>query len=335
MAGPTAAARRRHLDRIERNTVTLVTPEGVPLSLEIAKAGDRLTAFFMDLLAIGFAVAAIGASVALTGAAEAVAPATIAFFLIRNFYFMVFEQKWQGSTPGKRNRRLRVVDAHGGLLSVEAVVVRNLTRDLETFIPLAVLMVPDQIWPTAPPFAPVLAGAWVVVLGLLPLFNRQRRRMGDLIAGTMVVAAPQVELLGDLADRDRPDRAAEPDRYVFTAAQLAFYGVYELQVLERILRSAHTPQMQTQQAAVRARICAKIGWDEAVDDDRDFLAAFYAAQRAHLEGRMLLGDRREDKYAGAAGAVVDAPAAADPAAAGDPAAADAGEPGSADGAPAP
>jgi hypothetical protein len=49
---------------------------------------------------------------------------------------------------------------------------------------------------------------------------------------------------------------------------------------------------------VAEKIKVKIGWDRErwrVDNDR-FLREFYAALRARLEHRMLLGERKEDKY---------------------------------------
>jgi len=66
------------------------------------------------------------------------------------------------------------------------------------------------------------------VLALLPLWNRQRLRIGDLVAGTMVVQTPAGALLDEVG--------ADADAVAFTPAQLDVYGVYELQVLEGLLR---------------------------------------------------------------------------------------------------
>nr|MEE4267965.1 RDD family protein [Candidatus Krumholzibacteria bacterium] len=286
-------------DTEARNPLDLVSPEGVPLTLEIALAGDRATAFLIDVLCIAVVIAAIQLLGFLTMSVELVSIGLIVTFLVRNFYFMFFEQRWQGSTPGKRNRGLRVIDVSGGLLSVEAIIVRNLTRDVEIFLPLMLVFFPEYLWPGAPPWAIPLAGLWMLVLGLMPLFNRQRRRVGDLIAGTVVIASPQVELLGDLAASSPSSSSAAPTgKFVFSRDQLGVYGVYELQVLEKVLRRSGFDEAQVQMATVREKICAKIGWEDEVKDDEKFLRAFYAAQRAHLEGRMLLGDRREDKFGG-------------------------------------
>jgi uncharacterized RDD family membrane protein YckC len=307
MTTATEVRRRRPIEK--KNVFALVTPEGVPLELEIANAGDRITAFMLDALIIGVISVVVSLLAMLSQVVEFGAVSLVVSFVLRNFYFMFFEQKWQGATPGKRNRRLRVIDAGGGLLSVEAVIVRNLTRDIETFIPLAVLLAPTAIWPTAPAFVAPVAGLWFVVLGLMPLFNKNRRRVGDLIAGTMVIASPQVELLGDLADNSQVPEAADASAgvgvgagvgagYTFSKAHLSVYGVYELQVLEKVLRRSGFEAVASQMETIREKICAKIAWTEPVPDDYLFLAAFYAAQRAFLEGRMLMGDRREDKFAG-------------------------------------
>ncbi len=301
----------------ERTIHRLITPEGVPLDLEVALAGDRLAAFLIDALIILGACLLVFFLTSLTGKAEFMSLGLIAFFLLRNFYFMFFEHRWQGTTLGKRSRRLRVIDAQGGQLTVEAIIVRNLTRDIEIFLPLIMLLAPQALWPEAPFWARPLAGLWGLVLGLMPLFNRQRRRVGDLVAGTMVIATPQVALLGDLAatatasatasatntgpspDDEAGAGAARPVRgHVFSRAQLSVYGIYELQVLEKVLRAPSSDEMDRQLAAIRDKICAKIGYSEPVPHDYEFLKDFYAAQRAHLESRLMLGERREDKFAG-------------------------------------
>lgn len=124
---------------------------------------------------------------------------------------------------------------------------------------------------------------------LFPLFNRDRRRMGDLVAGTMVVKAPKRVLQPDLADTER----AAARGFAFTAAQLDAYGIMELHVLEDVIRAGDRKSM----AAVASRIRGKIAWDGPADvADRTFLNAYYAALRGRLESRMLFGHRRKDKF---------------------------------------
>ena len=78
-------------------------------------------------------------------------------FVVRNLYFIHFELSWRGATPGKRIVGIRVIDRRGGPLLPAAVIARNLTREVEIFIPLRVL-----ISATARPDPPALgvSGFW-------------------------------------------------------------------------------------------------------------------------------------------------------------------------------
>ena len=93
------------------------------------------------------------------------------------------------------------------------------------------------------------------------------------------------------------ERKAEPT-FTFTREQLDMYGVYELQVLEDLLRQ-HRASRETLEA-VCEKIKTKIGWDPARWDVRTrlFLQDFYDAQRGRLEQRLLFGDRQERKRSG-------------------------------------
>jgi uncharacterized RDD family membrane protein YckC len=275
----------------------VATPEGVPLRFGVATAGDRLGAFVIDCAALSAGAIVIGLAAMLAAAAAGglgLAAGLVAFFLLRSFYFTWFECRPGGATPGKRMLGLRVVDLHGGMLTPEAVFARNFMREIELFVPLSVALAPDSLLPDRPGWAPLAAAAWLFLLAALPLFNRDHLRAGDLVAGTMVVRAPRAVLLEDLsaARRDqRRDQALE-----FTPAQLDLYGIHELQVLESLLRQSGAASTLD---AVAKQIQAKIGWRPAARPPRavDFLQAFYTAQRARLEQRLLLGERRESKRA--------------------------------------
>jgi uncharacterized RDD family membrane protein YckC len=280
----------------------IVTPEGVPVRFVVARAGDRLGAFLIDAFLIVAACAvlvllAIPAATALPGATLAVG--LLAFFLLRNFYFTYFECR-TGSTPGKKVVGLRVIDAHGGLLTAEAVFARNLMREIELFLPLVALLAPGALLPDVPGWLRLPSLAWLLVFALLPFFNHDRLRVGDLVGGTMVVRKPEVALRRDLsAAAPRPRRGEEPPRFAFTAAQLDLYGITQLQLLEKILRDAHRHDDALEPVA--GRIQRKIGWTAPPGPPagaEEFLRAFYSAQRARLEQRLLLGERRQDKRAG-------------------------------------
>ncbi|MCE9572756.1 MAG: RDD family protein [Deltaproteobacteria bacterium] len=286
------------------------TPEGIPIHFTLARAGDRAAAFAIDLVIqiAALMLVAVVAGLALGREAEAswLTPVILILsFLLVNFYFAFFEIRWQGATPGKRRVGLRVIDARGGQLETTAVLARNLVRELEVWTPARFLVAGGVMWPGAPGWAVVLASAWTFVFLFMPLFNKDRLRVGDLIAGTRVVMQPRVVLLPDLVTVVAPAQVAAvagpavagARAYVFTDAQLAVYGIYELQVLEGVLRGQADRAHQVAVQTVAEKIRAKIGYDQPVTDDEAFLRDFYAALRGHLEQKMLFGHRREDKHA--------------------------------------
>jgi uncharacterized RDD family membrane protein YckC len=210
---------------------------------------------------------------------------------VRCFYFPIFELRWRGQTPGKRSTKIRVIARSGGPLTAQAVVARNLLRELELFQPLGILLAPAAVAEGFPPWVGLVAGLWVLVFALLPLVNRDHLRAGDLVAGTLVVRAPPMLLLDDLGAA-RGQRALQ-----FRADQLDIYGAYELQTLEAVLRLGNTLDNASALSAVAEQIQQRIGWTPGTErvSPYDFLSTFYAAQRARLEQRLLLGERRERK----------------------------------------
>ena len=273
----------------------LQTPEGVPIQLELASVGDRLVAAMVDLAlmnALGVVLAILALFTGGRGrGALAGAVMLVCFFLVRCFYFPIFELRWRGQTPGKRSTKIRVIARSGGPLTAQAVVARNLLRELELFQPLGILLAPAAVAEGFPPWVGLVAGLWVLVFALLPLVNRDHLRAGDLVAGTLVVRAPPMLLLDDLG-------AARGQRPLqFRADQLDIYGAYELQTLEAVLRLGNTLDNASALSAVAEQIQQRIGWTPGTErvSPYDFLSTFYAAQRARLEQRLLLGERRERK----------------------------------------
>jgi uncharacterized RDD family membrane protein YckC len=302
----------------------VVTPEGLALPFAVAPVGDRLSAFLIDMLVIVAATVGIWLLASLTVLiglpASGISFAVVVVFLLWNFYFVYFEVRWGGVTFGKRRADLRVISRDGGPLTAEAIIARNLMRNLELNLAVLVLLAPEQMLPEAPAWGRPLAAAWLLVFALMPLFNRDRLRCGDLVAGTMVVKMPAAVLLADLAGRgetgvERPARrptarwtappasgpfapAAAVEAYPFTRQQLDIYGIHELQVLEDLLRRDDQGTLDRRVLdEVGEKIKTKIGWprERWNDPSRPFLDAFYRAQRALLEQKMLFGQRQERK----------------------------------------
>lgn len=299
---------------------TIETPEGVGVAVELGDLGTRAAALLIDLTCIvcaallGFLCFHLLAPLFGTHASHALF--TLFLFFLRCPYFLFFELRWQGQTPGKRLLGLRVVDRRGGALSPTALAARNILREVEVFLPMQLLL-------SSPPN--MGAGTWLFysaliwagVFTFMPMFNRDRLRAGDMVGGTWVVSARREVLAVDLAATANAPRRGRAFR--FTAAQLDAYGIAELQVLEQVLRAPETPTTRATKEDVCARIRAKIGWRRSVVAEQvlpaaadpfnvdDFLRDYYAALRAHLEQHALFGDRRADKYAAAKANAADRP----------------------------
>ncbi len=150
--------------------IAVDTPEHVRLNYALADLGARAAALAIDLGAMAAGGLLLGLGLrygALLDDLLAAVGTTLlifAFFLIQWGYFILFEGIWGGRTPGKRAIGIRVIHAGGEPLSFRGAVLRNLIRvvDLQ-------------------PAASGLVGAAAI------LANRRAQRLGDLVAGTIVV----------------------------------------------------------------------------------------------------------------------------------------------------
>jgi uncharacterized RDD family membrane protein YckC len=278
------------LRRNWRKSREIVTPEGVPLTVELAEFSERAIALIIDLLiclgvAIAIALAFLFLAVKGVGGIVFVAILNLMIFFLRVLYFIHFELSGRGATPGKRVAGIRVIDRRGGPLRASAVIARNLTRELEVFLPIGILFSAGSGG-----WGNLLALGWLICFLVLMLVNRDRMRAGDLIAGTLVIVMPRQRLLGDLVET----RA----RFVFADHQLGAYGKRELQVLEDLLRRPNDAETRELLRDVCDRIVRKIAWTEplAPADIAPFLRDFYTAQRAFLEREQLFGRPRADKF---------------------------------------
>ena len=153
--------------------LSIETPELVPIALPVAGIGSRFVALLIDML-IWLAAVAL-----LTLVSWLLRPAVAAFskisaqwqaavylfilFVLNWGYFTLFEGFWGGRTPGKRLLGIRVIQRSGRSIGLLESMARNLLR----FV--------DQI-----PFC--------YAVGAIAVFaTRQHQRLGDLVAGTLVV----------------------------------------------------------------------------------------------------------------------------------------------------
>ena len=285
-----ATARRAAVSTIR----PLITPEGVDLRIKLADAGTRAAAFLLDFVII-IVTAIVITIVALFGLAglngEGAQPLFIVWiiliFFLRNAYFIVFEAGRRAATPGKRMLGIRVASRSGAGLSVDQVIARNLMREIEIFLPLSIILGRSEMG-LADTLSTIFGLVWALLFALFPLFNRDRMRIGDLLAGTWVVEAPKLALVEDLSQRQNTTARS----FRFTQAQLDAYGIAELHKLEEVLRRDDYFALK----AVAETIGRKIGMMIEPVDSRAFLTAYYGELRAQLERKLLLGTRKADKY---------------------------------------
>ncbi|MCJ2180422.1 RDD family protein [Novosphingobium album (ex Hu et al. 2023)] len=288
----------------------LVTPEGIALPVAVASRGARLGALMLDLLII--VVLMIGSTIALFSIAGGAVSAgkvmnsgsaaghalqfllivwIVIMFLFRNAYFLFFELGARGATPGKRLTGIRIAARDGGRLTADMVIARNLLRDIELFLPIVFLMSGgvESGW------AWLAATGWLLIFMLFPLFNRDGLRAGDVIAGSWVLERPRqkLEAAMSVAREDEGTQLVQRQTYQFEDTELAVYGEFELQALERVLRENRVASIET----VYQTIAGKIGRNDGWNDEKAFLEAYYTQLRARLESGMRMGRRKADKFA--------------------------------------
>ncbi len=136
------------------------TPEGVEFRYEVAGPVERVLAYGIDLTCMA------GLLVLLGWILGGGALMYIGAFLVQVGYFIGFEWRWSGQTPGKRIAGIRVIQSQGGRCTLDRIVLRNFLRHVD--------------------FLPFL----YALGGVLVLATREGRRLGDWAAGTVCVRVP-------------------------------------------------------------------------------------------------------------------------------------------------
>jgi uncharacterized RDD family membrane protein YckC len=175
--------------------------------MPLAGIGSRFIAIFIDYLiwAVGLVILGIVAAIVLPGLAVAdrisenwaVAIVFIGLFLVHWGYFTLFEAFGNGKTPGKRLARIRVIHRSGRAISFVESLARNLVRAVD--------------------YLPSL-----YAIGLVSIFvTRQSQRLGDLVAGTLVVRDRDIETphWGELGSRTFTAPSFQPPAATSSAGQ--------------------------------------------------------------------------------------------------------------------
>ena len=161
--------------------LSIDTPELVALEFPLAGIGSRFIAILIDSLLQAAIVLALifGAMLFLPSllkfeAASAkwfIAIVILVPFLLQWGYFALFEAFWNGQTPGKRVAKIRVIQQSGRAITLFESLARNLVRIID-FLPTS------------------------YIVGVISIFVTSRhQRLGDLVAGTLVVHEGQLSAI--------------------------------------------------------------------------------------------------------------------------------------------
>jgi uncharacterized RDD family membrane protein YckC len=159
--------------------LNIETPEQVELRFPIAGIGSRFLALMTDSLLQGAAILVLilgfvlivsalpkgtgGSPPSPTAGKWIIAGIFLFYFLLYWGYYSLFEAFWNGQTPGKRLLKIRVIKDSGRQITLFEALARNLLRVVD--------MLPS----------------FYLVGVITMLCNREQKRLGDLVAGTIVV----------------------------------------------------------------------------------------------------------------------------------------------------
>lgn len=221
--------------------LTIETPEQSALDFPLAGIGSRFLATLVDsaiqfvaifalwMIALLLAIPGIGMAGGSAGV-WVIALMVLAVFIVNLGYFALFETIWNGQTPGKRYANLRVMKDDGRPISAYDAIARNLMR------------IVDQ-----------LPGMYAVGV-TSAFFSSQNKRLGDYVAGTVVVREEAVVAERPFLETQRDATAAAYDTSRLT--------IEEIKLMETFFarRDSLDPGVRTQMAwQIARRIGSKFG----------------------------------------------------------------------------
>lgn len=174
------------------DTNSIVTPEAVAVQVDIAELGSRVGAGLIDGLILGGVLVVLSILTAITGAlgilnlGGGLGGILFGAFIVLLIlgYHPFFEEIWNGRSPGKRAFGLRVIQTDSQPVGLGPVLLRGLFR----------------------PFDAILLGLGLFLILLTP----RRQRLGDVVAGTIVVRQPKMAQPAPVALGIAPDAALPP-----------------------------------------------------------------------------------------------------------------------------
>jgi uncharacterized RDD family membrane protein YckC len=233
---------------VSPNKLIIETPEQVPLEFALAGIGSRFLAFLIDSLAqtlLGLLLL-ISALIFFRGQFAvlreswqwALAALILLAFTLNYGYFALFEAIWNGQTPGKRAMHLRVISDSGRPITVYDALARNLLRLVDSL--------------------PALYAVGIITM----FFSRQSKRLGDFVAGTVVVHEQPLEEARPAWDADETE---SPPGYDATRLSLEEAQLIEAFLARRATLDPATRERTARQIADRVAATLQIPPDAALE----------------------------------------------------------------------
>ncbi|WP_310411302.1 RDD family protein [Chamaesiphon sp. OTE_8_metabat_110] len=157
------------------NRVKSQTPESVELEFILAGVGNRTQALTIDYLLWSFTLLIL---LVVWGLAYSQIPwlqaesarlwlnaiQILIIFAVYIGYFILFETLWRGQTLGKRYVKIRVIRDDGRNVGIQQSILRALLRPIDDILFIGLLLI---------------------------LFSKQEKRLGDWVAGTILIQEGQ------------------------------------------------------------------------------------------------------------------------------------------------
>jgi uncharacterized RDD family membrane protein YckC len=230
--------------------LSIETPELVALEFPLAGIGSRFIAVLVDycIQAALFVALILGTLLfmpsmqhfAVRSAKWVIAIVILVPFLLQWGYFSLFEGIWNGQTPGKRVAKIRVIQQSGRAVTMFESLARNLVRAID-FLPAS------------------------YVAGVVSIFvTRRSQRLGDLVAGTLVVHEVHAEELTSggntrLFTELPPQLTAPAHAVTLPADALGRIGIADLQAIERFLERRLDMTLELRQSLATRLAAATAG----------------------------------------------------------------------------
>lgn len=178
---------RDAIDPID-GTISIVTPENITFDYHVAGPFQRAFAFLIDIgvrtaILFGLYILTLIIDTQLGGIGHAIFQ--VIQLVVIWMYGILFEIYMNGQTPGKRMLGLRSVTVDGKPMNAMQAVLRNMLRMADTF-PLVAPAAFGVNWGNSPVFQLSFIPTFMVGLLVMSL-NKRFQRLGDLVAGTMVI----------------------------------------------------------------------------------------------------------------------------------------------------